>query len=158
MLKKLSFIYSVFWLVLLCVGLFVSQKFMLSSQVAFFSSLAVVAASFYSYKKRVLSRLDDEEFMQSVKQNDEDDDIQESDVENFSLKDEKDRLKKQKISLKDMSLTTAFVPYRLIAYALVLLGFLVLRRQESLDIFGFLIGLSGMPFGALMLSLWQEKI
>ena len=45
---------------------------------------------------------------------------------------------------------TAFVPFRLIAYAVLVVGFLVLKRQDSLDIAAFLIALAAMPAGALI--------
>ena len=77
--------------------------------------------------------------------------------ENFSLKDEKARLKRQKTSLKDMNLTAAFTPYRLLAYAALALGFLALKRKEMLDIAGFLIGLAGMPLGAMIFGISGAK-
>ena len=45
---------------------------------------------------------------------------------------------------------TAFVPFRLIAYAVLVVGFLALKRHDNLDIAAFLIALAAMPAGALM--------
>lgn len=45
---------------------------------------------------------------------------------------------------------TAFVPFRLIAYAVLVVGFLALKRQDNLDIAAFLIALAAMPVGALI--------
>ena len=45
---------------------------------------------------------------------------------------------------------TAFVPFRLIAYAVLVVGFLVLKRHGNLDIAAFLIALAAMPAGALI--------
>ena len=45
---------------------------------------------------------------------------------------------------------TAFVPFRLIAYAVLVVGFLALKRQDNLDIAAFLIALVAMPAGALI--------
>ena len=45
---------------------------------------------------------------------------------------------------------TAFVPFRLIAYAVLVVGFLALKRHGNLDIAAFLIALSAMPAGALI--------
>lgn len=145
-----------FWFILLLVASFISIPFLLSSQVAFFGSLAVVITSFLAYKKRVLNRLNDKAYLASLKFNDEDDDLDENYSENFSLKDEKERLKKQKTSIKDMNLPTAFVPYRLLAYVSIFIGFLALQRQEMLDIAAFLIGLSLMPLGAIFFGLSQK--
>lgn len=40
---------------------------------------------------------------------------------------------------------TAFVPFRLIAYAVLVVGFLTLKRHGNLDIAAFLIALAAMP-------------
>lgn len=40
---------------------------------------------------------------------------------------------------------TAFVPFRLIAYTVLVVGFLALKRQDNLDIAAFLIALAAMP-------------
>ena len=45
---------------------------------------------------------------------------------------------------------TAFVPFRLIAYAVLVVGFLALKRHDNLDIAAFLIALTAMPAGALI--------
>lgn len=45
---------------------------------------------------------------------------------------------------------TAFVPFRLIAYAVLVVGFLALKRHSNLDIAAFLIALAVMPAGALI--------
>ena len=45
---------------------------------------------------------------------------------------------------------TAFVPFRLIAYAVLVVGFLALKRQDNLDIAAFLLALAAMPAGALI--------
>ena len=45
---------------------------------------------------------------------------------------------------------TAFVPFRLIAYAVLVVGFLTLKRHGNLDIAAFLIALAAMPAGALI--------
>ena len=45
---------------------------------------------------------------------------------------------------------TAFVPFRLIAYAVLAVGFLALKRHGNLDIAAFLIALAAMPAGALI--------
>ena len=45
---------------------------------------------------------------------------------------------------------TAFVSFRLKAYAVLVVGFLALKRHGNLDIAAFLIALAAMPAGALM--------
>ena len=46
--------------------------------------------------------------------------------------------------------STAFVSFRLIAYAVLVVGFLALKRHGNLDIAAFLIALAAMPAGALI--------
>ena len=45
---------------------------------------------------------------------------------------------------------TAFVPFRLIAYAVLVVGFLALKRHGNLDIAAFLIALAAMPAASLI--------
>ncbi|QKF60971.1 hypothetical protein [Campylobacter curvus] len=163
MIKRVALVYLCFWLILLVAGSFISLKFLLSSQVAFFASLLILAASFRAYKKRVETRVengrDEILAMQNIDDewDEEEQGIKEAGVQNFSLKDEKARLKKQKLGLKDMNLTAAVMPYRLLAYAVLFLGFLMLDRKGALDIAGFLIGLAPMPLGALVFGFVSKE-
>lgn len=159
MKRKLGLIYGAFWLVLLGLGVWHGKAFLASSQVAFFASLGIAWAGFKSYERRVLSRLADENFIQTIKENDEDDDMDEGSDENFTLQDEKARLKEQGVisNLKNINLTAALFPYRLIAYAALFVGFLALQRNGNLDIVGFLIGIAPMPLGALVLGVLKGR-
>ena len=185
-LKRLLFIYGALWAVLTLAGAFAGVKFIASSQTAFFAALLITAATFFSYKRRAETKLlnDRDEILALEAEKDEaeaeiwgDENLDARNLanekmlsarggnlargnlknENFSLKDEKARLKRQKISLKDMNLTAAFTPYRLLAYAALALGFLALKRKEMLDIAGFLIGLAGMPLGAMIFGVLGAK-
>ncbi|MBE3609908.1 hypothetical protein [Campylobacter californiensis] len=170
MIKTLALLYLVFWLILLVLGSFVSLNFILSSQVAFFSSLLILFATFKSYQRRVNASMRDDKDEILAMQKELDDEEEEEwgeqdsqykqgeDVKEFSLKNEKERLKKQKIKLKDLNLTAAFVPYRLLAYAVLILGFLVLKRKEMLDIAGILIGLAPMPIGAFLFGVVSKNV
>lgn len=163
MIKRVALVYLCFWLILLVAGSFISLKFLLSSQVAFFASLLILAASFRAYKRRVETRVengrDEILAMQNIDDewDEEEQGIKEAKAQNFSLKDEKARLKKQKLGLKDMNLTAAVMPYRLLAYAVLFLGFLMLDRKGALDIAGFLIGLAPMPLGALVFGFVSKE-
>lgn len=164
MIKRVALVYLCFWLILLVAGSFISLKFLLSSQVAFFASLLILAASFRAYKRRVETHVEDgrDEILAMQSIDDEWDEEeqgveQEAKAQNFSLKDEKARLKKQKLGLKDMNLTAAVMPYRLLAYAVLFLGFLMLDRKGALDIAGFLIGLAPMPLGALVFGFVSKE-
>ena len=183
-LKRLVFIYAALWAALTLVGAFAGVKFIASSQTAFFAALLITAATFFSYKRRAEMKLlnDRDEILALEAEKDEaeaeiwgdenldarnlankktlsarDGNFGSEDLARGNLKNEKAGLKRQKTSLKDMNLTAAFTPYRLLAYAALVLGFLALRRKEMLDIAGFLIGLAGMPLGAMIFGVLGAK-
>ncbi|MBR8461970.1 hypothetical protein KDE12_03770 [Campylobacter sp. faydin G-105] len=194
MIKTLVKIYATFWLVLLVVGAFISLEFLISSQVAFFSTVLILITSFYAYKRRVEIKLANEkdEILARERELDESeydewgldstvvqtntDTTQESQIfikneiktskmsninkARINLKDEKERLKRRKYKLKEINLTTAFMPYRLLAYGVFVFCFLVLKRRDMLDIVGFLMGLSTMPIGIFVFAFFnrQDKI
>jgi len=183
-LKRLLFIYGALWAVLTLAGAFAGVKFIASSQTAFFAALLIIAATFFSYKRRAEMKLlnDRDEILALEAEKDEaeaeiwgDENLDARNLANEktlsargenlggensvreNLKNEKARLKRQKTSLKDMNLTAAFTPYRLLAYAALALGFLALKRKGMLDIAGFLIGLAGMPVGAMIFGVLGAK-
>ena len=164
--KKLLAIYGVFEISLLVSSVFFGKEWFYSSHVAFFSSLLILFATFKSYKKRVLSKIEDEK----LNLEDEEDDWGENfhtnkgiktDLNDENFKDEagselsaKEILKQEKAAIRNMpkfaNLQTAFVPFRLMAYAVLVIGFLFLNRHENLNIIAFLSALGIMPIGALI--------
>ena len=81
-----------------------------------------------------------------------------NEAKEFSLKDEKARLKKQKFSFKDRSFAAAFMPYRLVAYAILFFGFIFLKNENLLNVPGFLVGLAPMPIGAFIFGIMQNNL
>ena len=183
-LKRLLSIYAALWATLTLAGAFAGVKFIASSQTAFFAALLITAATFFSYKRQAEMKLlnDRDEILALEAEKDgaeaeiwgdenldarnlankktlsaRDGNFGSEDLARGNLKNEKAGLKRQKTSLKDMNLTAAFTPYRLLAYAALALGFLALRRKEMLDIAGFLIGLAGMPLGAMIFGVSGAK-
>ena len=161
MISRLLICYFVLWLILSVIGKFVSFSFFISSQISFFASLIILTASFFAYKNRINSRLENarDEILTTIKEEDEEEDENspQEEVKEFNLKDEKARLKKQKFSFKDKSYVAAFMPYRLVAYAALFLGFLFLRNENLLNVSGFLVGLAPMPIGAFIFGIMQNK-
>lgn len=149
MFAKVAGVYAIFWLLLLVAGLFVDNKFIISSQVAFFCAILILTISYKSYKSKVFKKL-------KLKQQEIEQTNQEQDKE-ITLQSEKERLKANKPKLKDLNLSTAFVPYRLLAYILLAVGFISLKNHELLSISGFLIGLSAMPIATLCFGILQNK-
>ena len=80
-----------------------------------------------------------------------------NEAKELSLKDEKVRLKKQKFSFKDKSFAAAFMPYRLVSYAILFFGFIFLKNENLLNVSGFLVGLAPMPIGAFVFGLMENK-
>ena len=129
-ISRLFICYFALWLALSAVGKFISNQFFISSQISFFASLIILTASFFAYKNRINSRLENarDEILAKIEEEDEEDEeiLPQNEAKEFSLKDEKARLKKQKFSFKDRSFAAAFMPYRLVAYAILFFGFIFL--------------------------------
>lgn len=161
MISRLLICYFALWLALSVVGKFVSFSFFISSQISFFASLIILTASFFAYKNRINSRLENarEEILAKIEEEDEEEEeiLSQNKAKDFSLKDEKARLKKQKFSFKDKSFVAAFMPYRLVAYAILFFGFIFLKNENLLNVSGFLVGLAPMPIGAFIFGLMENK-
>ena len=159
-ISRLLICYFALWLALSVVGKFISNQFFISSQISFFASLIILTASFFAYKNRINSRLENaiDEILATIKEEDEEDEISpQEEIKEFNLKDEKARLKKQKFSFKDKSFAAAFMPYRLVAYAILFFGFIFLKNENLLNVSGFLVGLAPMPIGAFVFGLMENK-
>ncbi|WP_230853314.1 hypothetical protein [Campylobacter concisus] len=157
-ISRLLICYFALWLALSAVGKFVSFSFFISSQISFFASLIILTASFFAYKNRINSRLENarDEILAKIEEEDEEN-LPQREAKEFSLKDEKARLKKQKFSFKDRSFVAAFMPYRLVAYAILFFGFIFLKNENLLNVPGFLVGLAPMPIGAFIFGLMENK-
>ena len=160
-ISRLLICYFVLWLALSAVGKFISNQFFISSQISFFASLIILTASFFAYKNRINSRLENarDEILAKIEEEDEEEEeiLPQNEAKDFSLKDEKARLKKQRFSFKDKSFVAAFMPYRLVAYAILFFGFIFLKNENLLNVSGFLVGLAPMPIGAFVFGLMENK-
>ncbi|OUT10320.1 hypothetical protein B9N66_02825 [Campylobacter concisus] len=161
MISRLLICYFALWLALSVIGKFISNQFFISSQISFFASLIILTASFFAYKNRINSRLENarDEILAKIEEEDDEDDenLVQNKTKEFSLKEEKARLKKQKFSFKDKSFAAAFMPYRLVAYAILFFGFIFLKNENLLNVSGFLVGLAPMPIGAFIFGLIENK-
>ena len=161
-ISRLFICYFALWLALSVVGKFISNQFFISSQISFFASIIVLTASFFAYKIRINSRLENarDEILAKIEEEDEEDDeiLPQNEAKEFSLKDEKARLKKQKFSFKDRSFVAAFMPYRLVAYVILFFGFIFLKNENLLNVPGFLVGLAPMPIGAFIFGIMQNNL
>ncbi|WP_234401480.1 hypothetical protein [Campylobacter concisus] len=160
-ISRLLICYFALWLALSALGKFISNQFFISSQISFFASLIILTASFFAYKNRINSRLENarDEILAKIEEEDEEDEenLPQREAKEFSLKEEKARLKKQRFSFKDKSFAAAFMPYRLVAYAILFFGFIFLKNENLLNVSGFLVGLAPMPIGAFIFGLMENK-
>ncbi|MEH1011034.1 hypothetical protein QM027_10160 [Campylobacter concisus] len=74
-ISRLFICYFALWLALSAVGKFISNQFFISSQISFFASLIILTASFFAYKNRINSRLENarDEILAKIEEEDEED-------------------------------------------------------------------------------------
>ncbi len=131
---RFAFVYLVFDAFLIAISLYMGELWLLNTQVAFICSMLILFASFYGYKKAIMTKVP----------------MVELDAEDEEFED-KEIIKKTK---KEAGvLKTTFSPMRLFAYALLVLSFLYLNRHGYLQIMPFLLGLGILPLGSLALGL-----
>lgn len=152
-------------------SLFFGLTWFINTQVAFFCSLAITTATFFSYQKMVQRRLEAGAY---VLEEDEDEDEEKDPDDPAGLwreeqplppvdfktmvQEEKERQKQEKQGLLSklhlpQSIPSLMFPYRLIAYAMLYVGFLALQRQGVFEIVPFVIGLGAVPLAALLTPL-----
>ncbi|MGP1485055.1 MAG: hypothetical protein ACTTJC_03015 [Campylobacter sp.] len=145
---KLFAVYFICWLAMSFVGLFIGKSWLISSQIAFFCSIFILFTTFKAYKKRVENATLNSEISDSLGENFD---------ENALNKSQKQGDKIENFKKNSPNYLTAFVPFRFMAYACMVVGFLSLQRNEMLDIWAFLIALGVMPLGALIFGFKVAK-
>jgi hypothetical protein len=132
----------------------VSKAAMLNAQVAFVSAFLILLGSMYSYRRMVLQNLDNETMMHQddlVEKIDDPYDLYSETEEGGEerpfkevIKEEKARLKANKATVRNVSKSTPALLslYRLIPYALLVLGFIALKNNNMLELGYFLPGLA----------------
>jgi len=140
------------------IGLFFYDiKYLINSQVAFFTSFLIYIATFLSYKKNILQNVQNQ-----ITQPDRIDKIE--DPYDLYSEDEleinsKEDFKKLKNALKQnsfknlkKSIFSFFSIFRLSSYMVFILAFFILLRNQLLDIFSYIFGLFIAPIGLLLLK------
>ena len=149
--------------------IFFDIKVLYSTQIGFITSTMVMIASIISYRRMVNARVKEKIITMDDKRDtidkledpydlySEDDVDEEKDLSQM-VKEEKKKLKKNRRSLYQTLRDTkaALSIYRLSSYALLIIGFLYLNRQQLLDIPAYIIAL-GIPSVILVRILIQEK-
>lgn len=139
---------------------FLSGTVYANFSIAMLTSMAIVMGSLYSYRNMIQSRVADAEAGDSKDVIDEMDDPydlyeeeREQEITDIKamIKEEKGRQKSNIIqnTTKNASAMVSF--YRLIPYAFLILGFIALENNHSLEILPYLVGLAaGIPIGYLI--------
>jgi len=128
--------------------------------VAMFTSMAIVMGSLYSYRNMIQNRIGDadvEDTKDAIDMMDDPYDLYEEERESEitdikqMIKEEKARQKSNIVQNTTKNATALVSIYRLIPYAFLVLGFIALENNHSLEILPYLVGLaSGIPIGYLL--------
>lgn len=146
----------------------------LNSQIAIVSSLAVTLGSYYGYKQNIAKRVEvhenfDDNYDELDKMDDQFDlyspDIPETEVKQEMTKEEiKEEIKKNKDALKKNNVKNLYKSfgaassfYRLAGYVVLVVGFFFLNNNGYLHIFSYLVGFLIVPILALATSLYNSR-
>jgi len=160
MIKIINVLLIVDILVIIASLLIGERDWFINSQVGYITSSLVVLASFVSYSNMVKKSLKNgvvvpEDNRDTIDKIEDPYDLYSKDEDNLDekenfkeiVKEEKERLKKNKRSIWQVTKDSraSFSIYRLGAYGLLILGFFYLNNNHKLDISPYLIGLSLPP-------------
>ncbi len=154
-------------IVLIMIALYQGGTWLINSQLAFLSSLFITLASFYSYRKVVLKRVEQErdsgeEFDEIEKIEDPFDlyseEVSESKDLQEVIKEERAKLITVKQTGENLAktLSGAFSPYRLLSYLFLFLSFLYLVNNKLFEIWAYMSGLVVVSI-ATMIFAWRRK-
>ncbi len=168
MLKKFALFYAGLDLVLIAVCAYFGAIHILNSQLGLICAFLIALASFYGYAKRVklkaqnalIDDIDDEIF------DDEIDELSKNNYDEILTKTPKTKPNfndpnaknptKAKIPFSAYEFIGAFGPLRLAGYALLVLCFFGLLKNNLFEPISFLAGVAIMPFGALLANVLKD--
>lgn len=168
MLKKFALFYAGLDLALIAVCAYFGAIHILNSQLGLICAFLVALASFYGYAKRVklkaqnalIDDIDDEIF------DDEIDELSKNNYDEILTKTPKTKPNfndpnaknptKAKIPFSAYEFIGAFGPLRLAGYALLVLCFFGLLKNNLFEPISFLAGVAIMPFGALLANVLKD--
>lgn len=157
--------------------IFQSTLWLLSSQVAFFSSLFITITSFLSYKKNIESRLSSLDLTKNNDSVDRDkideiddpydlyteyEEIPESELTSEKIKEilnnEKSKVKRDTLKNTIFSASGFLSIYRILGYGMLLFGFFALNNNKIFMPTAFIVGLGVVPIGVLFSKLLEKKL
>lgn len=149
--------------------IFQNYYWLLNSQVAFFSSMIISIASFFSYRKNIQNRLrnydsslqNDIEDRDKIDEIDDPYDLYSEDIETKEeeltaskikqiIKEEKSKVKRNSFKNVIFSAGGYMSIYRLLGYAILILSFFILNNHNKFIPIAFLIGLGIVPIAVLL--------
>lgn len=151
--------------------IFQNSIWLLNTQVAFISSLFIVIASFYSYKRNIQNRLSNFEASKvSTEDRDKIDEIddpfdlyseyEEIPEEELTPQKIKEIIQEEKTKVKKNSLKNTLFSaggflsiYRILGYGILVFGFFALNNNKIFIPVAFIVGLGIVPFGVLLSKL-----
>ena len=168
--KKIATVLIVVDILLLAIAIiFFDIKVLYSTQIGYISATMVMIASIISYRRMVHARVKEQiitmdDSRDTIDKLEDPYDLYSEDVvdeeQEFSetVKEEKKKLKQKRRSLYETLRDTkaALSVYRLSSYALLIIGFMYLNRQQLLHIPAYIIAL-GIPSVILVWVLIKEK-
>ena len=160
-IKKIIYFILIIDSFVIVVTLFLGKKYFLNTQVAFFSSLFIYIATYLSYQKHILHSKN-----QILKNSVDAIDKIEDPFDLYSTQEKIDISNPTKNDLKKLAkpikqhtiknLQKSFLSYisifRLLGYAIFILGFFYLLNHHILDIFSYIFGLIITPIGLLFIQ------
>lgn len=151
--------------------IFQNGIWLLNTQVAFISSLFIVIASFYSYKRNIQNRLSNFEASKaSAEDRDKIDEIddpfdlyseyEEIPEEELTPEKIKEIIQEEKTKVKKNSLKNTLFSaggflsiYRILGYGILIFGFFALNNNKIFIPVAFIVGLGIVPIGVLLSKL-----
>lgn len=159
--KKLALIYGALDVLLIIICAYFGALYVLNSQLALICAFLIALASFYGYARRVnvkarQANVNDnfdeffDEYDEEIITNDESKDAAKSSAKESSKKT------KPKIPFSAYDFISALAPLRLASYALLVLCFFWLFKNNLFLAIPFLAGLGVMPLGALIAGIFSK--
>ena len=143
-------------------SLIMQNHWLVNTQVAFFCSLLITIATFFSYKKMVQNRIETSVYdnKDALKKYEDpfdlyDDEDEEKMAEEAQTKPVKKLGIKESVRNLSRSYKGALSPLRLGAYAILIISSLFLVRHGMFDAVAFFVGLSIVPLGSLVMSFFK---
>lgn len=153
------YIYIILDMIVFAISIFLGWKWVVNSQIAFFSAFSIVLLSFLSYLSNINKQI---KTLGDIIEEDKDiiDEMDDPyDLYDKHDKEIKDKKSKVKLSMKNLrkSKSASFSFFRLLGYIILIAGFFLLVKTESFSIIPYIIGISIIPLGGFLNIIYQRK-